>query len=195
MARKSAQGAADRAQMAQWLFDNSRDLMQVVAPDGTLLQVNQAWADFTGLSQDELVGRSVFDFCHPDEIEGIRSRADVARPGDVSEAEVRLKDRHGKWRWVAARRQVMENGAHIGSMRDVTDERTYRAESEEARRTRKALGAAAGIGVWEFDPRKDVIWWSDEIVELVGLDPRSNGPRSASISWSTRATGPRWRRS
>ncbi len=171
MARKSAQGAADRAQMAQWLFDNSRDLMQVVAPDGTLLQVNQAWADFTGLSQEDLVGRSVFDFCHPDEIEGIRARADVAQPGDVSEAEVRLKDRHGKWRWVAARRQVMENGAHIGSMRDVTDERTYREESEEARRTRKALGAAAGIGVWEFDPRKDVIWWSDEIIELVGLDP------------------------
>jgi PAS domain S-box-containing protein len=156
--------------MAQWLFDNSRDLMQVVAPDGTLLQVNQAWADFTGLSQGELIGRSVFDFCHPDETPGIRSRADAARPGDVSEAEVRLRDRHGNWRWVAARRQVMENGCHIGTMRDISAEHAYREESEEARRTRKMLGASAGIGVWEFDPRSDAIWWSDELAELVGFD-------------------------
>jgi len=171
MHRKSATGAADRAQMAQWLFDNSRDLMQVVAPDGTLLQVNQAWADFTGLSQEELIGRSVFDFCHPDELAGIRSRAGSVQPGDVSEAEVRLRDRHGNWRWVAARRQVTEDGAHIGNMRDITAERAYREESEEARRTRKALGAAAGIGVWEFNPATDRIWWSDEIMELVGIDP------------------------
>jgi len=171
MARKSAQSAADRAQMAQWLFDNSRDLMQVVAPDGTLLQVNQAWADFTGLAQDNLIGRSVFDFCHPDEVTGIQQRASTAQPGDVSEAEVRLKDRHGAWRWVAARRQVMENGCHIGTMRDISAERAYRRESEEARRTRKALGSAAGIGVWDFNPVTGRIWWSDEIIELVGLDP------------------------
>jgi len=158
--------------MAQWLFDNSRDLMQVVAPDGELLQVNQAWADFTGLRQDELIGRSVFDFCHPDELVGIQARADAAQPGDVSEAEVRLKDRHGEWRWVHARRQVMENGCHIGSMRDITAERSYREESEEGRRTRKVLGAAAGIGIWEFNPITGVIWWSDEIIELVGFDTK-----------------------
>jgi len=157
--------------MAQWLFDNSRDLMQVVAPDGSLLQVNQAWADFTGLSQAELIGRSVFDFCHPDEVPGIRARAGTAQPGDVSEAEVRLRNRHGEWRWVAARRQVTEDGAHIGNMRDISAERAYREEIEEARRTRKALGSAAGIGVWEFSPLTGHIWWSDEIMDLVGFDP------------------------
>lgn len=156
--------------MAEWLFDNSRDLMQVVAPDGVLLQVNRAWSDFTGLSRDELIGRSVFDFCHPDEAPGIRARAAEAKPGDVSEAEVRLRDRHGVWRWVAARRQVTDDGAHIGNMRDISAERAYREEIEEARRTRKALGAAAGIGVWEFNPATGRIWWSDEIVGIVGID-------------------------
>src|SRR4051812_25044760 len=110
MVRKSATSAADRAGMAQWLFDNSRDLMQVVSPDGVLLQVNRAWCEWTGLSEAELVGRSVFDFCHPEEIAPIRQRADVAKPGDVSEAEVRLLHRDGSWRWVAARRQVMDSG-------------------------------------------------------------------------------------
>ncbi|MBX3484554.1 PAS domain-containing protein [Phenylobacterium sp.] len=169
--RKSAEGAADKAEMARWLFDNSRDLMQVCSPEGVLLQVNKAWSQFTGLGEAELVGRSVLDFCHPDEVAGIRARAEAARPGDVSEAEVRLRAVDGAWVWVAARRQVMENGCHIGNMRDISAERAYREESEEARRTRKLLGASAGLGIWEFDPRTGLIWWSDEILGLVGFDP------------------------
>ncbi len=156
--------------MAEWLFDNSRDLMQVVSPDGTLTQVNLAWSEFTGLSRSELIGRSIFDFCHPDEAPGVRARAANAQPGDVSEAEIRLRDRNGDWRWLAARRQVTDDGAHIGNMRDISAERAYREEIEEARRTRKALGAAAGIGVWEFNPATGRIWWSDEIIEIVGID-------------------------
>jgi PAS domain S-box-containing protein len=169
--RKSAKGAADKAEMARWLFDNSRDLMQVCSPEGVLLQVNKAWSVFTGLSEAELVGRSVLDFCHPDEVAGIRARADAANPGDVSEADVRLRAADGSWVWVAARRQVMENGCHIGNMRDISAERSYREESEDARRTRKMLGASAGLGIWQFDPRTGLIWWSDEIMGLVGFDP------------------------
>ncbi|HKP78773.1 MAG TPA: PAS domain-containing protein, partial [Phenylobacterium sp.] len=132
--------------------------------------VNQAWAEFTGLSRDELIGRSIFDFCHPEDVAGVRSRADAAQPGDIGDAELRLQDRHGTWRWVAGRRQMMEDGYHIGNMRDISAERAYREESEEARRTRKMLGASAGIGIWEFDPRTDAIWWSDELAELIGFD-------------------------
>ena len=171
MVRKSATGAADKAEMAKWLFDNSRDLMQVVSPDGVLLQVNRAWCEFTGLSEAELVGRSIFEFCHPDEIEGIRTRAQSSAPGDVSEVDVRLRAADGSWRWVAARRQVMDNGAFIGNMRDIHAERADREEIEDARRTRKMLGASAGIGIWEFDPVANTIWWSDELLELVGFDP------------------------
>ena len=75
MTRKSATRAADKAEMARWLFDNSRDLMQVCSPEGVLLQVNKAWVLFTGLSEAELIGRSVLEFCHPDEVAGIRARA------------------------------------------------------------------------------------------------------------------------
>jgi PAS domain S-box-containing protein len=169
MARTSAKRAADMAQMAKWLFDNSRDLMQVVSPDGVLLQVNRAWSEFTGLSERELVGRSVLEFCHPDEVPAIRARAAASTPGDISEAEVRLRDRDGAWVWVAARRQVMDDGCYIGNMRDISAERAYREEVEEARRTRKMLGASAGIGMWTFEPLENRIEWADELNEMVGL--------------------------
>lgn len=171
MVRKSAQSVADTTEMGRWLFDNSRDLMQVVSPEGLLLQVNRAWSDFTGLDARDLIARPIFDFCHPDEIEGIRTRAVTSKPGDFSEAEVRLRAADGTWKWVAARRQVMDDGAYIGNMRDITAERAYRDEVEDARRTRKALGASAGIGIWAFNPLTGVIWWSDEFMALVGIDP------------------------
>jgi PAS domain-containing protein len=57
-------------------------------------------------------------------------------------------------------------------MRDATAERAYREEVEDARRMRKALGAAAGIGAWGYDPVAETIWWSDELADLVGLDSR-----------------------
>ncbi|MBW8813472.1 MAG: PAS domain-containing protein [Caulobacterales bacterium] len=171
MVRKSASGAADKTEMVQWLFENSHDLMQVVAPDGRFLHVNRAWLEFSGLTEAELLTRSVLDFCHPDEVAAIRERALGAGPGDISASEVRLRGRDGGWRWVAARRQVMSDGSFIGNMRDITAERAYREEIEEARRTRKELGAAAGLGIWEFDPIADRIWWSDEILGLTGFDP------------------------
>ena len=50
MAGKSASGAADKAEMIRWLFENSRDLMHVVGADGRFKLVNGAWktADSAG---------------------------------------------------------------------------------------------------------------------------------------------------
>ena len=146
MVWKSAKSAKARTEMVKWLFDNSRDLMQVIAPDGTLLQVNRAWSDFTGLTEAELVGRKIGEFCHPEEIQSIKDRAASSRPGNLSETELRIRAADGSWHWVAARRQVMENGCHIGNMRDISAERARRDEAEEASRTRKMLGTSAGIG-------------------------------------------------
>lgn len=170
MARKSAIGAADKAEMVRWLFENSRDLMQVVTPTGEIVEVNRAWTAFSGLGEAELIGRNILDFCHPDEIPGIVDRSSGAKPGDTSEVEVRLRASDGGWRWFAARRQVMETGHFIGNMRDIHAERVRRDEVEAGRRDRKMLGAAAGLGIWEFDPISNTIWWSEELLQLLGYD-------------------------
>ena len=170
----SAKGAAGKAEVVEWLLDNSRDLMHVTAPDGSFRLVNRAWCDLTGLSEGDLLSRSSLDFCHPDDAIGVRERGRVAQPGNVSEAEVRLRSRTGDWRWHAGRREVMADGSHIVTMRDVTAERTARDEIEAATRSRKMLGAQAALGVWSFEPLENRIWWSDEILQIVGLVPATD---------------------
>ena len=61
MVRKSAKRAADRTEMVQWLFENSRDLMHVISPDGRFRLVNSAWTDLTGLTEAELIGSPCLD--------------------------------------------------------------------------------------------------------------------------------------
>ena len=170
MVRKSATRAADKTEMVQWLFENSRDLMHVAA-DGVFQLVNPAWCALTGLTEDELVGRPLLDFYHPDDHAGVRHRAETLQPGDSSETEIRVRRADGEWQWFTARGHRMDDGVFIVTLRDATAERAHREEIEEARRTRKLLGASAGLGIWEFDPRTGAIWWSDEILGLIGFDP------------------------
>jgi PAS domain S-box-containing protein len=55
------------------------------------------------------------------------------------------------------------------------EERLVSSESELAR-ARRQLGEAqelARIGSWEWDIPQNVVWWSDELFRIYGLEPRS----------------------
>jgi PAS domain S-box-containing protein len=55
------------------------------------------------------------------------------------------------------------------------EERLASSESELAR-ARRQLGEAqelARIGSWEWDIPQNVVWWSDELFRIYGLEPRS----------------------
>jgi len=171
MAGKPASRGDDKADLIRLLFENSGDLMFLVGPDRRVALVNPAWEKATGWSEREVVGRLAADFYHPDDLPGMRARIAAGRPGALVESEVRLKLKDGGHLWVAGRRQATADGFHIVSMRDATAERARAEELDEARRTRKMLGASAGVGIWSYDPLANHIWWSDELVAMLGIDP------------------------
>jgi PAS domain S-box-containing protein len=170
MANKSAASApADKTDMIRWLFENSGDLMHVVDPEGCFRLVNPAWERLTGWREADLIGHPAFDFFHPDDAAMVRRQLAGADPGRVLASDVRLRRRDGEYVWHTARRQLMPDGSRIVTMREATEDRARAAELEAARRTRKMLGASAGIGIWSYDPVKQQLWWSDELLAMVGL--------------------------
>ncbi len=52
----------------QLLFENAPIGMDIVSLDTKLLQVNKAFCDIIGYSEEELLGRSVMEFTHPDDV-------------------------------------------------------------------------------------------------------------------------------
>ncbi|MDB5499382.1 MAG: sensory box histidine kinase/response regulator [Phenylobacterium sp.] len=171
MARKSASGAANKAEMIRWLFENNSDLMQVIGADGRVKLVNAAWKPQTGWEEREVVGERALDFLHPDDIEVVRDGIRALAPGEVAENPMRVKRKDGEWAWFASRTQKMPNGELIVTLRDATEERARAEELEETRRTRRMLSEAAGIGAWVFEPRENRIEWSRDLLFLTGYAP------------------------
>ncbi|MFN9928328.1 MAG: PAS domain-containing protein, partial [Phenylobacterium sp.] len=161
----------DKTAMIRALFEHSSDLMHLVDSAGVLLLVNPAWVRLTGYSEAELVGSPALDYFVTEDGEAAAPRLRDMAPGVVSEREARIRTRDGRLLWMASRTQKLEDGRYIVTLRDAAAQRARAEELEEARRTRKALSSAAGIGAWEYIPSTDTILWSDELIQLAGFDP------------------------
>jgi PAS domain S-box-containing protein len=169
MARMSATSAADRDEMIRWLFENSRDLMHVIGADGRFKLTNTAWQQLTGWKEADLAGAHCAEFFHPEDIDAVRAAIRALEVGDVAESQIRARLKTGDYCWFAARTQKVADGSVIVTMRDITEERARAEELEEARRTRRLLSEAAGVGAWSFEPLEGRIEWSKDLLTLTGF--------------------------
>ena len=79
------------------LFENAKDLIQMVAPDGRILYVNPAWRETLGYSEKEIAGLSAFDIIHPDKVEHSREVFRRVMSGeDVGVIETTLVSKDGR---------------------------------------------------------------------------------------------------
>lgn len=60
------QAARESRERYRDLLHSANDLVQSVAPDGSILYVNRAWRETLGYSKEELDELSIFDVIHPD---------------------------------------------------------------------------------------------------------------------------------
>jgi PAS domain S-box-containing protein len=154
--------------MIRTLFENSRDLMHVVSPEGRHKLINPAWTELLGWQEHEVVGQPAVEFTHPDDREGVIERLMGLEVGGVMERQIRMRTRDGDYRWFSARTQRMPNGDFIASLRDASEERARADELEETRRTRRLLSESAGIGTWVFEPLDNRVEWSRDLLSLTG---------------------------
>lgn len=114
------------------IWNNSRDLLLVIDPQGTLRSVNPAWLTTLGWTAEELVGQHYLDFIHPDDLQASIEALQIASQGELPPFEVRLRTKDGAYRsiaWVA----VPEGGLVYGSGRDVTAFNAHQAELDQTR--------------------------------------------------------------
>ena len=118
------------------LVDYSSDMMFIVAADGTFEFASPACLRILGYSQEEMIGRSCFEFIHPDDIERMSAKLTVMiqRPGATRAAECRLRTKAGAWRWVetVGTNLLEEPRIHaiVVTSRDVTSRKKAEAERE-----------------------------------------------------------------
>src|SRR5580692_5570181 len=86
------------------LLDCARELLAILSTDGTILHASAGSMRALGLRPEELIGRAISDFVHPDDFSETRERlrgvADV--PNETRKGRCRLRCKSGEWRWFEA---------------------------------------------------------------------------------------------
>ena len=116
------------------LIENASDIITVVDLDGTIRYESPAVERVLGYKPEELIGRSVNEFTHPDDVTAtslLQTRAGEPNNGPVS-IELRFKHRDGDWRILEVCGRLLrdESGAAqvIINSRDITERKKYEHE-------------------------------------------------------------------
>ena len=156
--RAGAPGDSDR------LWRNALDLLLVTDAHGDLHAFNPAWSAQLGYGRDELAGRRLESFVHPDDHGALRAALAQAAQAPLGRFEIRMRHKDGSERWIAWN-AAPEDDLIYASGRDVTVEKRQAEQALHASETRLRLALEAGeMGVWEWDLR------SDEVCLLQGAD-------------------------
>jgi PAS domain S-box-containing protein len=118
----------DEQSQISLILDSAPDVVCTMDAEGKLMTVNESAGPVLGYPQSELIGKSIFELLHPDDVENARDRiAEGVRRQDeeVRTIEMRLLDKEGEvHHFEVHRRLVFEDGVMVrgeGIARDVTE--------------------------------------------------------------------------
>lgn len=148
---------AERTLDRNRLWQLSTDIILVAHFDGRIVAVNPAWQTVLGWAEGDLIGSSVMDLVHPDDLvtaeEGARSLSEGAA---VSRFECRYRHKDGSYRWISW--AAVPGGDFINAVgRDCTAERdqasVLRQTEELLRQSQKmeAVGQLTGGIAHDFN--------------------------------------------
>ncbi|PCG13295.1 hybrid sensor histidine kinase/response regulator [Sphingomonas adhaesiva] len=169
------------------VWRNASDIFVVIDGEGLLHRVNPATTAILGWSEAELVGRSVFDLIHPEDVPLSLGALEHARTQVLPTFENRYRTKDGGLRtisWVAA-----PEGEWIYAYgRDVSAERAQQADlavaQEALRQSQKmeAIGQLTGGVAHDFNNLLTVIRSAVDLLRLPDLSEEKRGRYINAIS-------------
>ena len=152
-------------------FEMAASGIALVAPEGSILMVNDRMCKITGYSRDELITMTFQEITHPDDLPGDLEyvRQMLAREIETYSLEKRYIRKDGAIAWVNITVSLVlkadgEPDYAIAVVEDIQASR----DAEEVLKNAKRLAA---FGNWEWDIRTGRHFWSEEIYRIYGRDP------------------------
>ena len=189
--KRDQEALAARERYFRSLIENAQDIITVLDLQGTIQFQSPAAARILGRPPSDFIGRSVFDFLHPEDASLVRaslSRAS-ASPGSTQSAVFRFRHSNGSWRTLEGIGKLIgeDSPQFVVNSRDVTESRALEEQFRQAQKM-EAVGRLAGGIAHDFNNLLTVILGYGEIAawtaEARGPDanrarPRSTRPPSA----------------
>jgi PAS domain S-box-containing protein len=173
-----AEGALRDEQRHRLLADSVPDPLWCSTADGSAIDYNRRWFDYTGQTPEQALGAGWVEAIHPDDRDSVRqwwrNNGETARS---YRAEYRLRRASdGQYRWHQSQAEpVLDERGRIlcwfGSCTDVHDlSLTREALREREVRLRLALEFSK-LGDWSWDAASDVVTCSERAAAIMGIAP------------------------
>ncbi|URD61867.1 PAS domain S-box protein [Sphingomonas sp. KRR8] len=174
--QKENEGALTRSESQfRTVADALPGMLFVTDPSGDNLYVNGFFRDYTGFSEEELLGGGWSKVVNPDDLPRVNEIVNVARAEKrMADFEHRLRRKDGEWR-LHRTRAAPVLGADgdiqqwIGVSIDVHDQRRVERELRESEAFARRISdiAPAILYVYDMAERRNV-WGNREMVEVLG---------------------------
>jgi len=166
-----AQELKNRTTELDHLFQGSPDLIVISDTEGRLKRVNPACLKILGFSPDELIGRRVVDFVHPEDLEATLEARKALIEGEWPDApfENRCRTKDGSYRWLAwTGVPNPEAGLNFAVARDVTAGRAAEEELKRSEANYRQLVETLHEGVWAVDQGAVTTFVNPRLAEMLG---------------------------
>jgi PAS domain S-box-containing protein len=134
------------------MIENAHDSIVILDGEGTMRYQSPSVQRVLGYTPEELIGRSAFDYVHPDDAPRVAQMlaAVIRHPGTTGAVDYRFRHRDGGWRlFEAFGRTLLPDSPEEGVVTNVRDV-TERRRSEDALRQAKADAERANQAKSEF---------------------------------------------
>ncbi len=150
------------------LADSDSDLIALHHADGTYKYISKAFEKVLGYKPEDLIGQNPYNYCHPDDIPEIEKGHDkLKNEVQIESVESRFKNSNGDYVWVETMTLPLfdDNGdlLFIQTRSRLIDEK--KKKDLLLQRSRKMTM----VGAWEFDLKKEELYWSEEVYQIYGL--------------------------
>lgn len=149
--------AIDSEKKFRALIENSRDVIALVAGDGTTLYKSPSIEAVMGYKPEELVGKNSFDMFHPEDAEKNSALFDriLSTPGVPISAQARYRHKNGEWKWVDMTANNLLDNPHVGAIvvnyRDMTEQYEMQEQLQKDESRYRSLFEESALSLWEED--------------------------------------------
>lgn len=183
-----AAGLAESPDRARWRYalESAEDGLWDWDADSGRVYRSSRCLTMLGYPRDAFDG--TFDawrnLTHPDDLPRVKVALQAHLAGERPNYQVdyRVRDAHGRWRWILDRgRAISWDTAGrprrvIGTHTDIND---YKGIERQLRERELILNQAqhvARLGSWSWNVETDEVWWSDELYRIAGLSLQQAAP-------------------
>ena len=171
--KKAEEALRESEEKYRFIAENINDLIAMADAEGNYTYVNEAHRKIGGYDPEELIGKSTFDYLHPEDNELLANAFTEAEKKDET-FEVRYKCKDGSYKWIHLRGNLITNEAGdlekvIVIANDISERRNWEEALRESEQRFRTIFQSANDGIVYLDKFGTVVDLNKRTESILGF--------------------------